>query len=939
MIKNNSFYKMWLLIIGMTVLNGTSLYGAENFDIYAFLESKETPTKKEAFLFKDKLEDLYTSCNDGTLTSCIQLNAIIKNKLFINRCETIFQNDDVLPTTKTKLADTCFLISEKILQKEEKKPIFNLIRSRLSAVTSVPLAIEENDPIQWTELAHYQKADSSIKAIKKLGQIIQDQNVIKTELLGNLLTKSLLGYLTLINDFFNAEQNATAKREITLNVNENQKFLDTLVKMTANDTIKEAYNSLKNYIPSLSSYEKLVPNTPQGSPTKSILQPDEIEKIASKKQTATNKTFFQDILDIIDLLNKNIEFNNIAEQEILRFRFEGIIYNWQQESIDDIKPILKTLFQSYKFQSALQKVRSEFSSIFNNRVHAFLLYLSGSEQQTLRPFSPILQPIQSPTTQTFGQQQQPQTLPTIAAATAFQGLSSQQTFQLPLVQPRIPGQIEQKTTLPGISKQLQHKFEDNPLGPNQNRMVSAQPSPHQLPAPVGIFNSQEVQDLNTIKDQDPSQKVLITNILDLGLILADNKQDDQPGVFKYLVKNISNYQDTRLSQYLKKIVAHPNFKPFSESLLRNQQLEDRAEFKEAYDKLKQLSTPISFANKSMPSSTFVQPIQHNKNWPSQPVKGSIIPRRKRTQLLKPLERKLSQEDFERQQNEFRNNINKLNINIALNNVISDEDIENIVTNLDLATCIDLFKLTRLFNALSTKQNRTDLKQHLQDYHLKPPYEGLLNEQEINTLSNNSFENNVIKEIDNFFVRGCPDRELKNFTSQVIQLAGLDLNNPYIIKIIDEPIFKNVCLFIYEGFDYPGKKKFDAAYERLFNIQVNKNPTSADISKTPLNPQSALPPTGNQAKQQPTVAKNLIPQKPTVGVPHPTPTVIPAAQNANPNPPSATPTNNNPTDNTGSGWSLRGIMSGAWSTLTSIPLIGTLLSSISNLISSFFTPSK
>src|SRR5436190_2144024 len=110
MIKNNSFYKVSFLVIGIMVANATNLYGAEVSEDYRvasnFLSLDRTPDKQQTKKFIDSLVNLnYISSHNPQYSDLWQVGKVAGDSTFTKKCEMILSNTEIPIQDKQKLAD------------------------------------------------------------------------------------------------------------------------------------------------------------------------------------------------------------------------------------------------------------------------------------------------------------------------------------------------------------------------------------------------------------------------------------------------------------------------------------------------------------------------------------------------------------------------------------------------------------------------------------------------------------------------------------------------------------------------------------------------------------------------------------------------------------------------------------------------------------------
>lgn len=886
MIKKNNFYTRWLLIIGM-ITNVMYVFGAENFDVFSFLSSKESPSKQEIMSFTTYLYNANEDCKKSTLQepeNCEWLVEILKQKAFVNKCKSILGRPDIEKSSKENLAKTYFEIkfNERIKDQRIDLPMEPLIRSNLSPAYLLTLEIQERQPDLWNTASAYQLADISISAIHELGKIITDHKMGKMEASSGPLTKNILGYLTHINNFFKNGTNLASKSLIGSDIEQNKNFLTTLVKITANDEIKKAYNTLTRHVSSLPSFEELFtkPIPLPASPTQSILTPNEMTILNEAIKNPNNPNEYL-ILTTIEKIIRIVESPRPDSLE-LKNELDTIASKSYWKDVEFNEKVIEIITRFLNHQT--------FKDVCNNI----------TEQDYKIIINESIEKIKESLTLSIAPQ-----LPTIAAMTVVKGLHQPTVQQSPK-----PVSYQQSSVPPVVFTPQQQHFV---LPTHQQPVHLATPGSLQQPfiQHQMLFSDTETEKLSNIRTSNPLDTTTVNAIdaiFNINKFFYSGKQQVHfNSLWIPSIIALAQYNGKQLKPYIEKIIRNPDFEIIKHSIMSQPASANKEDFINACITLeKSLSTYLP---------TRLIPTQPKKL--SSPIVTHRI------------------QDFTAKRTELRDNLNDLNSLIAnapdKTTASKDQSIQNTIDrisqNTDPMTPLDLLKFTRLLKHLNKNEFIPNVK-------LQPPYEGLFSNEEatiLNKAKNGSAMTNI-KNINDFFINGCPDSDLRRFTSNVIQLANSNeitshnkILESYIKKMATNIFFMNICTFIINGFNYTNKQDFIDACKKLNPNLIPKRV----ILQQPLVP--ITPPKGLAASvkpQAPTIQPVVAQQKQNVAI-NPN-FVVQAPQN--PNQPQQQPTipDKNPTNGSESGWldwipSTREIVAG----------IGSLFSGIANWIRSFF----
>ena len=350
MIKNNSFYKVWFFVIGMMFASVTSLYGAENFDIFSFLNSADRASDQDVSSFTRRLEEISNECNKSPSifsVPCANLIKIVRSPL-VEKCKSILGDEKIDVADKRYLAKTYFEIkfNDKIRSQHINLEMPNIIKNQLDPLYLLFVEVDERQPINWQTLSLGKRAENSISAIAKLNRIITDNNIDSSVIATTSLRTNLLGYLEYLNDFYTKETNNPAKVGINFILDNNSRSLADLVKITANDEIKKAYSTLKTLVP-LPSLDEVLPQLvkSEASPVQPVLTQREMTILdeAIKNPSSDNKALIlktlKKIIAIVQTPNPN-SWKLKNEFETIGFDFLWKNTQFDEAIIQIIKKII-----------------------------------------------------------------------------------------------------------------------------------------------------------------------------------------------------------------------------------------------------------------------------------------------------------------------------------------------------------------------------------------------------------------------------------------------------------------------------------------------------------------------------------------------------------------------------------------------------------------------
>jgi len=890
MIKNNSFYKVWFVLIGIMVANVPCLYGAEPFEIFTFLQSNDTPNSQEAISFTNYLETANQDCEKSTLQNtnyCEFLAEILKEEKFVNKCESILGNPKVDKRYKKNLARTYFEIkfNKKIKDPEINLPMSPLIKSNLSPAYLLTFEVNERKPNQWIEFSPYKKVNLSISAIQELDKIITDHQMSKAEASSDLLRKNILGYLTYLSNFFKTEPSDTSKKTTSFFLEANKDSLINLIKITANDEIKNMYDLLKLYVPSLPSLQELFPKpaTPQASPAQPIKNP-KLEQIFQQYNMSDYTELLDDLNSLIKLsqIDKNLNRSLMSTDTFAKL-WKTIVDAAQDQTTHKLYPVFKQLFSDPSFKTTIEKIITDeplrekslnfltvlsFENVPEGTPQVAPLTFDVEPQQVPQPAAPtLLQPLVSqasaiaaaqhvqPQIQSFNQ---PQPLNLPPSATKLNPFSAaKQQWDSMLAQ-------QQQSHQPPTYQPVQTQAFASPLSPDPS--ASQQPFvKHQK-----MFSDKEIEKLNEIRE---SNKIILnTNTIDaLFRINQFFHAGKLPTHFNSLwipsVKTLALYKGEELKPYIKRIVETPDFQTIN-NLIINQEpaIPNKQDFIQAYTRLEQSLLAPSPTNQ-MPVQTntpLTAPLSGRKNIPNFSTKRQILKdhlNNLNNQIKAFSDKKLASQN--------------LGINTIINSILNDQD------TVDSISPIDFFKLSRLLNYLG---KNTRIPQFI----IQPIYRGPLTADDLRKIQppQHSLALANVRNINKFFTDGC--RGIKSFTNNVIQLANSSeryhsdgILEGYINKIANDDFFRNICLFIMNGYDYSDKQDFvkacaklnpdlvpkQAVAPKLAAVQPFVQPTKAPAgANQPVSPATPLAQKTGAPVQQPQPATKVQPVVQQIGAP-------------------------------------------------------------------------